>query len=361
MAENNDRHYQVLSLEPTASPQEIYQAYRDLSRVWDPQRFGHSPRLELLAEAKLKEIVEAYHALLPAGIPEGAGDAEPRPTAQARPIADRYRPQELPKEAAPPPISALLPSTGERPTEAVAAEPQVPVAAEAQVPVVRAQEVSGNPGGTPAQMPAPRSRALRFAVAGVAVLLVLAAVLFVYEAFWGRPQRRENAHAAQSVAAPRFAVQTPEPLAQQPEPADLGPSTPAKAGAAAPNRARRATPQPQEPLRQLATGTELMRPEGRKGAGRFRIVNRSGHDTVARVASQAAPETALRLVYIQSGSEVTIRDIGTGVYFVAFSAGPPASKPRAFGQRFGPFQFVQIQSAGGYQSDQYEIVLKPAR
>jgi hypothetical protein len=322
----------------------------------------------LLAEAKLKEIVEAYHALLPAGPPEGAEDPGPRPTAQARPIADRYRPQELPKEAAPPPISALLPARDERLT---------------------AQEVAGNQEGTPARVPvpqppvepsardqvlstlippaaaetperpAPRSRALRFAVAGVAVLLVLAAVLFLYEAFWGRPQRRDLGHAAQSVAAPGLAVQTPEPLAQQPEPADLAPSTTAKAGAAAPNRAHRATPQPQEPLRQLATGTELMRPEGRKGAGKFRIVNRSGQDTVARVSSQTAPETALRLVYIQSGTEVTIRDIGTGVYFVAFSAGPPPSEPRRFSQRFGPFQFVQIQSAGGYQSDQYEIVLKP--
>jgi hypothetical protein len=104
-----------------------------------------------------------------------------------------------------------------------------------------------------------------------------------------------------------------------------------------------------------------MRPEGRKGAGKFRIVNQSGQDAVARVVSQAAPETALRLVYIQSGTDVTIRDIGTGVYFVTFSIGPLMSKPKPFGQRFGPFQFVQIQSVGGYESDQYEIVLKPRR
>src|ERR1017187_5387919 len=58
-----ERYYRVLNLEPTASPEDVYQAYRDLVRIWDPQRFATQPNLELMAEAKLKEIIEAYNAL----------------------------------------------------------------------------------------------------------------------------------------------------------------------------------------------------------------------------------------------------------------------------------------------------------
>jgi hypothetical protein len=80
---------------------------------------------------------------------------------------------------------------------------------------------------------------------------------------------------------------------------------------------------------------------------------------VARVASLAAPDTPLRLVYVQSATDVAVSNIGPGIYFVSFSLGPLTSKPMKFGTRYGPFQFVQIQSASGYESDQYQIVLKP--
>jgi hypothetical protein len=58
-----DDYYQVLGLRPGASPNEIRQAYRDLARVWHPDRFVHDARLCKLAEEKLKEINIAYEAL----------------------------------------------------------------------------------------------------------------------------------------------------------------------------------------------------------------------------------------------------------------------------------------------------------
>ncbi|HLL75978.1 MAG TPA: DnaJ domain-containing protein [Pyrinomonadaceae bacterium] len=53
----------VLGLGPTASAQEIKAAYRDLAKVWHPDRFSHDPRLQQKAQEQLKEINEAYRRL----------------------------------------------------------------------------------------------------------------------------------------------------------------------------------------------------------------------------------------------------------------------------------------------------------
>jgi len=60
----SDRFYEVLGLRPGASRQELKAAYRDLTKVWHPDRFTHDPRLQQKAEEKLKEINEAYEQLI---------------------------------------------------------------------------------------------------------------------------------------------------------------------------------------------------------------------------------------------------------------------------------------------------------
>ena len=57
-------YYDVLHLARSASTEEIRQAYLDLVRVWHPDRFTSEARLQGLAEERLKEINEAYDALL---------------------------------------------------------------------------------------------------------------------------------------------------------------------------------------------------------------------------------------------------------------------------------------------------------
>jgi len=57
------KHYQLLGLKPDASPEEMKQAYRDMVKVWHPDRFGHDARLRLKAQNKLKEINGAYELL----------------------------------------------------------------------------------------------------------------------------------------------------------------------------------------------------------------------------------------------------------------------------------------------------------
>jgi hypothetical protein len=57
------RCYQVLGLEIGSSQEEVKRAYRDLVRVWHPDRFSHDERLQVVAQDKLKEINGAYETL----------------------------------------------------------------------------------------------------------------------------------------------------------------------------------------------------------------------------------------------------------------------------------------------------------
>jgi len=79
--------FQVLGLKPGASPEEVKQAYRDLVRVWHPDRFGHDERLRLIAQDKLKEINGACkvldaHFFAAGATPETAASDQTRPSAQ---------------------------------------------------------------------------------------------------------------------------------------------------------------------------------------------------------------------------------------------------------------------------------------
>lgn len=53
----------ILELETTGSLQDAKRAYKDLVRVWHPDRFQNNPRLKHKAEQKLSEINLAYNYL----------------------------------------------------------------------------------------------------------------------------------------------------------------------------------------------------------------------------------------------------------------------------------------------------------
>lgn len=59
-----ERYYKILDLPPTATEQEVKQAYRELVKVWHPDRFTHDLKLQRRAEEKLKEINDAYHQIV---------------------------------------------------------------------------------------------------------------------------------------------------------------------------------------------------------------------------------------------------------------------------------------------------------
>jgi curved DNA-binding protein CbpA len=56
--------YKVLEVPPTASEEEIRQAYRDLVHVWHPDRLAKQPRLRRKAEQKLQDLNRAYETAL---------------------------------------------------------------------------------------------------------------------------------------------------------------------------------------------------------------------------------------------------------------------------------------------------------
>ena len=63
----------VLALKAGATPVEIKEAYRDMVKVWHPDRFGSDGRLRQKAEDKLKQINDAYRVLQ---LEAGTGEAE---------------------------------------------------------------------------------------------------------------------------------------------------------------------------------------------------------------------------------------------------------------------------------------------
>ena len=52
-------YYQILDLEPTASPEEVKKSYRKLAKVWHPDRNNNSPE----SVSRFKLISEAYEIL----------------------------------------------------------------------------------------------------------------------------------------------------------------------------------------------------------------------------------------------------------------------------------------------------------
>lgn len=57
------RDLRALDLKPGASFEEIKNAYRELAKVWHPDRFGNDAKLRDRANAKLGEINGAYERL----------------------------------------------------------------------------------------------------------------------------------------------------------------------------------------------------------------------------------------------------------------------------------------------------------
>ena len=78
MSNEFDRYYELLGVAPGASGNELKEAYRDMAKVWHPDRFSHDARLRQKAQERLKEINEAYEQLT-------SGRAARRPRATAEP------------------------------------------------------------------------------------------------------------------------------------------------------------------------------------------------------------------------------------------------------------------------------------
>jgi hypothetical protein len=59
-----DRCFQILGVPESATLEEMKEAYKDLAKVWHPDRFVENPRLQKKATERLTEINVAYETLL---------------------------------------------------------------------------------------------------------------------------------------------------------------------------------------------------------------------------------------------------------------------------------------------------------
>lgn len=102
-----DDAYRLLDLSPGASHDDVKRAWRDLTKVWHPDRFAHDAGLRCRAEEKVKTLNEAFETIRAASAgaagasrQEGAADrgawgvgppGTPAVTARARARANRVR------------------------------------------------------------------------------------------------------------------------------------------------------------------------------------------------------------------------------------------------------------------------------
>lgn len=77
-----DDSYRLLELDARASDEEIKRAWRDLTKVWHPDRFPNDPAMRRRAEEKVKAINEAYGTIQEHR--GGERPAEPAETAASR-------------------------------------------------------------------------------------------------------------------------------------------------------------------------------------------------------------------------------------------------------------------------------------
>lgn len=63
MTSEINRCYRALELEPGASLEQVKQAWRELVKVWHPDRFSHDAKLQRKAQERLKDINGAYEVL----------------------------------------------------------------------------------------------------------------------------------------------------------------------------------------------------------------------------------------------------------------------------------------------------------
>jgi len=87
--------YEVLGVKPGVSNRELKAAHRDLAKVWHPDRFLHDPRLQEMAQEKLKEINEAYELLISGKTPR------PMPNRTAETVYSRATNASTPRRANP--------------------------------------------------------------------------------------------------------------------------------------------------------------------------------------------------------------------------------------------------------------------
>ena len=120
MTSEINRCYRVLELEPGASLEQVKQAWRELVKVWHPDRFPNDAKLQRKAQERLKDINGAYEMLekyLTSGTPPPRSRATSSQSSESHRQENRER-QETKSERTEPPSPPPQPESS--PTSAPA-------------------------------------------------------------------------------------------------------------------------------------------------------------------------------------------------------------------------------------------------
>lgn len=311
----------ILGITPPASPEEVRQAYRDLVQVWHPDRFTHNARLQKKAEARMREINQAYEALHD-GV--AALDTPRESPAPPRPPAATPPPRRSPRTGTFP-QAVRVPWTLSLNWHVLAAASLLALFIIGAIRLIDALP--------PVPLPAP----LEF----IPKPSLSAAAAHALDDIGAKLPSWRTEPAASAVSVPPSPTRPPQP--------------PARAARRLPNDA------PVQP----PNGADQIDPRGRPGAGSISLENRAELDCSVTLTDESR-RAPLRMVYLRAGGDATIGGIGPGMYLLSAQFGRlwrQASFTFAESQSratpVGPLRFEQIEGEGRIQANHYDVVLRP--
>ena len=322
---NAEECRRILGVSADASEETIRQVYRDLVRVWHPDRFQSDARLRQIAEDNLRKINDAYAALK-----DGPGHP-------AAPASE----QAAPKAAT---VAVRWPAPGRLFAHAAAAAACGAVGVWAvvrMVALVSVPALGASLGFQPGILTPMRNIDPALGVRGAAETLVE----------WSHGDLVDLWKPAQPVALPPAA--SPQ----------TAPASPKRTVGGHARAARRFAPA-LEPQPAPASGSELIGPVRLAGAGELRLANQTDLEAVVKLVNRNG--AIVRALYLAPHDSAGIRSIALGVYTLHVDLGRDLDVGNLSfrNERFtpaplGPFQFLEITSDKGVSGSHFEVALKP--
>ena len=336
--------FQALGVPSYASWEQVRQAYKDLVRVWHPDRFQADPQLRERAEQQTQKINEAYHTLKNSQIfsgyqsqppPNAASDGAPAACAPAQRRNGRNRLMwDLQCRW---PIKAVW-------FGLVCLTPLVLggfLISVLRVPNLDSILLQNSPSRPAILMPA------RF----ISPFGGTSETAGAFSA-WARGEAMDLWRSIPKIGETQSG-RVPAPVK------DAGPQKDDLVPRGQPHHLDTAAVAPAMPV----NGTELLWTR-RSGAGELWVSNETGRDAFATLV-QAHTTVPVRAIYIQAKSKVCMRNIAPGLYDLLAEVGenwdPSHIRFRAGRQaldRSGPFQCIDVTSTQGTSGCKYDVVLR---
>jgi hypothetical protein len=337
--------FRALGVAPDASWEEVRQAYKDLVRVWHPDRFQSDPQLRERAEQKLQRINEAYYALKNSEIFR-ASQPDPSPPPPQSPNADSSVSVHAPRRRGPDRWLRGLQFQWPLRIAALGVVCLTLLVFAGFLNALRAPNLDAIllQASQPRPLMLMPSRFIDPPDGKLATADELSA--------WARGEAADLRR-----PVPKIGERTPDRLVGAAS--DGGPQQDDVAPSGQPRHRDTAAAAPVLPL----NGTEVLWTR-RTGAGELWVSNETSRDALATLV-QAHTAAPLRAIYIQAKSKVCMRNIAPGLYDLLAEVGenwdPNHMHFRAARQaldRSGPFQCIDVTSAQGTSGCSYDIVLR---